>query len=178
VVRQLPDCLREIPGLQPPWQATRLPYKFRADSIAAMAHPPRIPVWLKWDQPVIYFLTFCVTKRQKVLANDEAFAALKEAIDRLTSWKIIAAVLMPDHVHLLLGPVEREAAVGNASGAIKRFVRQQLSAPWQWQPGSFDRLLRSDESAEEKWQYIRENPVRAGLVEKWQDWPYRIGFEL
>jgi putative transposase len=57
-------------------------------------------------------------------------------------------------------------------------VRQQLSAPWQWQPGSFDRLLRSDESAEEKWQYIRENPVRAGLVEKWQDWPYRIGFEL
>ena len=161
-----------------PWQATRLPYKFRADSIAAIAHPPRIPVWLKWDQPVIYFLTFCVTKRQKVLANDEAFAALKEAIGRLTSWKIIAAVLMPDHVHLLLGPVEREAAVGNASGAIKRFVRQQLSAPWQWQPGSFDRLLRSDESAEEKWQYIRENPVRAGLVEKWQDWPYRIGFEL
>ena len=63
-----------------------------------------------------------MTKRQKVLANDEAFAALKEAIGRLTSWKIIAAVLMPDHVHLLLGPVEREAAVGNASGAIKRFV--------------------------------------------------------
>ena len=107
-----------------------------------MARPPRIPVWLKWDQPVIYFLTFCVTKRQKVLANDEAFTALKEAIGRLTSWKIIAAVLMPDHVHLLLGPVEREAAVGNASGAIKRFVRQQLRAPWQWQPGSFDRLLR------------------------------------
>ena len=86
-----------------------------------MAHPPRISVWLKWDQPVIYFLTFCVTKRQKVLANDEAFAALKEAIGHLKSWKIIAAVLMPDHVHLLLGPVEQEAAVGNASGSDQAF---------------------------------------------------------
>jgi putative transposase len=143
-----------------------------------MAHPPRIPVWLKWDQPVIYFLTFCVAKRQKVLANDEAFTALRTAIGRLTNWKVIAAVLMPDHVHLLIAPVEREAAAGNAAAAIKRFVRQRLEARWQWQPGSFDRLLRSDESAEQKWQYIRENPVRAGLVEKCQDWPYHVGFEL
>jgi putative transposase len=39
-------------------------------------------------------------------------------------------------------------------------------------------LLRSDESAKQKWQYIRENPVRAGLVKESDDWPYRIGFEL
>jgi hypothetical protein len=39
-------------------------------------------------------------------------------------------------------------------------------------------LLRSDESAEQKWQYMRENPVRAGLVQEWSDWPYRIGLEL
>jgi putative transposase len=129
-----------------------------------MVHPPRIPVWLKSDQSVIYFLTFCVAKRQKVLANDETLTALRTAIGRLTNWKVIAAVLMPDHVHLLIAPVEREAAAGNAAAAIKRFVRQRLEARWQWQPGSFDRLLRSDESAEQKWQYVRENPVRAGLA--------------
>jgi putative transposase len=143
-----------------------------------MGHPPRIPVWLKWDQEVVYFLTFCVAGRRKVLANDEAFAAFEAAIARLTNWNVIAAVLMADHAHLLIAPHDREAAVGNASGAIKRWIRQRMNAEWQWQPGSFDRLLRSDESAEEKWQYIRENPVRAGLVEKWQDWPYRFGFEL
>jgi putative transposase len=143
-----------------------------------MAHPPRIPVSLKWDQPVIYFLTFCVADRQKVLANDIAFAAFKAAITRLTKWNVIAAILMHDHVHLLIAPSEREAAVGNASAAIKRFIRQDLKATWQWQPGSFDRLLRSDESAEQKWQYIREDPVRASLVQEWSDWPYRIGFEL
>ena len=143
-----------------------------------MAHPPRIPVWLRWDQEVVYFLTFCVARRERALANDEAFAAFKHAIARLTNWNAIAAVLMPDHVYLLIAPNDREAAVGNASGAIKRWMRQQLDAEWQWQPESFDRLLRSDESAEEKWQYIRENPVRAALVRTWQDWPYRIGFDL
>ena len=112
-----------------------------------MAHPPRIPVWLKWDQPVIYFLTFCVANRHKVLANDHAFVAFKSAIVRLTKWNVIAAILMPDHVHLLIAPLERESAVGNASAALKRVIRHDLKATWQWQPGSFDRLLRSDESA-------------------------------
>ena len=122
-----------------------------------MAHPPRIPVWLRWNQEVVYFLTFCVARRKKVLANQAAFAAFESAIARLANWNVIAAVLMPDHVHLLIAPNDREAAVGNASGAIKRWMRQTLAAEWQ---------------------YIRENPVRAGLVENWQDWPYRVGFEL
>jgi len=37
-------------------------------------------------------------------------------------------------------------------------------------------LLRTSESIHEKWQYIRENPVRAGLVQHWKQWPYRYGF--
>ena len=40
----------------------------------------------------------------------------------------------------------------------------------------FDRLLRTSESIHEKWNYIRENPVRAGLVGHWKQWPYRKGF--
>jgi hypothetical protein len=49
-------------------------------------------------------------------------------------------------------------------------------ADWQWQPGCFDRLLRSDESLEEKWLYVEENPVRARLVKEFEDWPYRFAF--
>jgi len=45
---------------------------------------------------------------------------------------------MPDHVHLLIAPTDRDAAVGNVSAALKRFMRQELLATWQWQPGSFD----------------------------------------
>ena len=41
-----------------------------------------------------------------------------------------------------------------------------------WQRGFFDHVLRNDESYEDKWNYVRENPVRAGLVTKADDWPY------
>ena len=40
-----------------------------------------------------------------------------------------------------------------------------------------NRLLRSDESLHEKWLYVRENPVRAGLVKRCKDWPYQIGLD-
>jgi hypothetical protein len=41
-----------------------------------------------------------------------------------------------------------------------------------WQRGFFDHLLRSSESYSEKWNYVRENPVRAGLVSHANDWRY------
>ena len=85
---------------------------------------------------------------------------------------------MPDHIHVMTYPHDRDAGVGDVSGLMKRWRRQQARRDdWRWQPGSFDRLLRSEESASEKWVHIRENPVRAGLVERWQDWPHRLGFE-
>jgi putative transposase len=113
-------------------------------------------------------------RSEGVLANQEAFRAFKHAAARLRYWTVMSAVLMPDHLHAIVAPTEdREAEVGNASAAIKRWMRHELKATWRWQPGCFDRLLRSDESLYEKWLYVEENPVRAGLVQRWQDWPYR-----
>jgi hypothetical protein len=45
---------------------------------------------------------------------------------------------------------------------------------WKWQEGCFDRLLRSDESLSDKWEYLRQNPVRAGLVANPEDWPFQF----
>jgi putative transposase len=42
-----------------------------------------------------------------------------------------------------------------------------------WQEDYFDRYLRSAESYGQKWQYVRNNPVRAGLVRCPEDWPYQ-----
>lgn len=143
-----------------------------------MAVPPRIPVWLRWDQEVVYFVTINVAERRRVLANPPAFTAWQNAVARLNKWTVEVGIMMPDHLHMLVYPHDRNADVGNLSGAIKRWVRQQARrTDWHWQPGSFDRLLRDSESTQQKWLYIRENPVRAGLVERWQDWPYRLGFE-
>jgi putative transposase len=139
-----------------------------------MAHPPRIPVWIRWEEPVVYFVTMCVENRQTVLANHKAFTAFKNAAGRLRHWTVLSGVVMPDHLHVIVAPIsDRDARVGNFSAAIKRWMRRDLNASWKWQAGSFDRLLRADESLHDKWLYVEENPVRAGLVKRSQDWPYR-----
>jgi len=142
-----------------------------------MGHPPRIPVWLRSDQRVIYFVTICVMDRKPVLANQRTFRALRNVAEKLQDWTLIAAVLMPDHLHVIVAPKDRDFRVGNFAGALKRWMRKELEASWTWQPGSFDRLLRSGDSLQAKWLYLEENPVRAGLVKRPEDWPYRIGFD-
>jgi putative transposase len=135
-------------------------------------------VWLRWEQSVIYFVTICVANRKPVLANKAGLKAFNIATAKLQEWRVLAAMLMPDHLHAVVSPrKDRDAKLGNFSGALKRWMREELNASWNWQPGCFDRLLRSDESLHEKWIYVQENPVRAGFVKDWKDWPYRIGFE-
>jgi REP element-mobilizing transposase RayT len=146
-----------------------------------VGHPPRIPVWLPDEQTVIYFVTICVSERRPVLANECASNAFKIAASKLKQWKALAAVLMPDHLHVIVTPTEdRDARIGDFSAAIKRWMREEIQKDreldWQWQPGCFDRLLRSDESLQDKWLYVEENPVRAGLVKRFEDWPYRFAF--
>jgi putative transposase len=142
-----------------------------------MGHPPRIPVWLLRDKRVIYFVTICVTDRKPVLANDEAFRAFKRAISKLRDWNVLAAIIMPDHLHVIVAPInDREAKLGNFSAALKRWIRNELRVSRKWQRGCFDRLLRSDESLHDKWLYVQENPVRTGLVQRSENWPYRYEF--
>jgi len=73
--------------------------------------------------------------------------------------------MMPDHIHLLTVPRERELSVAAFLKWMKRWFNElyDLPQPCRWQPGGFDRLLRTSESIYEKWNYIRENPVRAGF---------------
>ena len=95
-----------------------------------MGHPPRIPVWLRWEQNVIYFVTICVANRKPVLANDTAFSAFNTAVAKLQQWTVLAAILMPDHLHAIVSPKDREIKIGNFSGALKRWIRQELGASW------------------------------------------------
>ena len=85
-------------------------------------------------------------------------------------------VIMPDHIHLFVGGgpdfiLERWVA------GLKRAISMKLGCRHQfWQPGFFDHVLRSNESYGEKWQYVRDNPVRAGLVAQAEDWPHQGEF--
>ncbi len=160
--------LSEIPSTINAWSAFR---------DRRMAHPPRIPVLLDDASPVVYFVTICVDGRAQVLADHAAWSALCKAAAQLHEWKTLAMLAMPDHVHLLIAPLDRSASPGNYSKWFKRSVRTELGATWRWQAGCFDHLLRNDESAQQKWTYVRENPVQAGLVSHWRQWPFQTGFQ-
>jgi hypothetical protein len=61
-------------------------------------------------------------------------------------------------------------------GRVARFTlggpRSATAATALWQREFFDHVLRSDESYSEKWNYVFDNPVRAGLVSTTQEWKY------
>ena len=139
-----------------------------------MAEPPRLPaILLPWEKSIVYFVTMCVNDRHRVLANADVFDAIKTTIAQLEKWHVLAGVVMPDHVHWVVSPVQdRDLSVGDFSHGFKRLLRKSLgSQPWEWQRGCFDRLLRSDE-----WIYVKDNPVRHSLVQKADDLPYYLDF--
>src|SRR5580765_45318 len=81
-------------------------------------------------------------------------------------------LIMPDHIHLFVRG-DRSFTLSSWIGGLKRAISVAVKLPRLWQPGFFDHILRSDESYAEKWNYVRANPVRAGLVETADDWPYK-----
>jgi len=140
---------------------------------------PKLPPRLRWVFPhnPVYFITLCTYERKKLLACDAVHAALIAFAERASSQHNIAVgryVIMPDHVHLFVrGPDDFE--VGRWIGMLKQTLSKQITSAGKlplWQRGFFDHLLRSDESYAQKWNYVRENPVRAGLVKDADDWPY------
>jgi REP element-mobilizing transposase RayT len=90
-----------------------------------------------------------------------------------------AAVVMPDHVHLLLQPLRNGDAwpfpLVDILQCLKSATAHQINKLLHhegpvWEEESFDHVLRSDESLREKAEYIRQNPVRRGLVQRPEDY--------
>ncbi len=93
--------------------------------------------------------------------------------------ELFAAVVMPDHVHLLLRalrdkrgwPIPLVEIMQSLKSATAHRINKLLSRSGPvWQEESLDHVLRSDESLDEKREYIRQNPVKAGLVRKPEDY--------
>jgi len=131
----------------------------------------------------IHFITVCTYERKTMLGSEIVANVLRKEwanAFRLHGWMIGRYVIMPDHVHFFcaeqvtgaLKPLSQFMNLWKewtAKGIIKAISGR---APF-WQRQFFDHVLRSDESYADKWAYVRENPVRAGLVSVWDEWPYQ-----
>ena len=80
---------------------------------------------------------------------------------------------MPDHIHLFVCG-DADFVLSRWLAGLMRVISKALAVRGEfWQPTFFDHILRSDESYSEKWEYICQNPVRAGLVKESEGWKYQ-----
>src|SRR5205814_5548652 len=82
-------------------------------------------------------------------------------------------VLMPDHMHLFV-QMGIDRPLSQWVRLLKRKVSQAIErVPPHWQEGFFDHLIRHSESYGQKWAYVYDNPVRAGLIAAPENWPWQ-----
>ena len=144
-------------------------------------------------------LTFSCYQQRPLLVRDEWRTQFCEALQRAMdgqAFRLVAFVIMPEHVHLLVYPTTPSCSISNFLYALKRpfsyRIKQDLTEHdpellqsltiqerpgkmtfrfWQEGPG-YDRNLSTESAVQAAIDYIHLNPVRRGLVEKAHDWKW------
>ena len=129
-------------------------------------------------EPPLYFVTCSILQRRHLLAFEDAHQAFVEYAQGNVPRSLFVGryVLMPDHLHFFV-ELPDESQLGDFVRLMKQSLSMTLKGRGErypyWQPGFFDHVLRNEESYAEKWEYVRDNPVRAGLVSRVEEWPYQ-----
>ncbi len=142
------------------------------------------------------FLTFSCYHQLPLFKNDaikNVFVQRLAVVRKQQSIGVIAWVIMPEHIHLLIQPKSHDVSMAKILQSIKGPVAQHVILRWRtinanrvlgqittpngqlrfWQVGGgYDRNVTSQEEMEEKINYIHQNPVRRGLVERATDWAW------
>ena len=127
-----------------------------------------------------HFVTF-VTKDRWILpewARDIVLECIRH--DEPIRYDLDAAVVMPDHAHIIFVPgideqcqavISLHEIMKAIKGASAHLINKRLDRHGTvWQEESFDRVLRSSEDVDAKVLYVLENPVRRGLVADWRQY--------
>ena len=145
--------------------------------------PPRLERVFSDLRP-FYFVTFNTHQRAALLANPELHASFIEFAQKAGGHGVAVGryVIMPDHVHLFVVLGEGGLTLARWVQSLKSVLGKALLAQGHpkphWQEGFFDHVMRSGESYGEKWDYVRMNPVRAGLVAAAESWSYQGEIEV
>lgn len=150
---------------------TPVPQPNRDGGRQSLPHDP--PHFIGTSDAAFFITICCKPKGINQLCNPETaqavFAAARHYYD-LHHWSLPLLLLMPDHLHIL-ACFSRDAGMTKTVRNWKRYLATKHGI--RWQRDFFDHSLRSDESATDKANYILNNPVRAGLVQRPEDWAYQ-----
>jgi putative transposase len=137
----------------------------------------RVPFWV--EPGAIFHVRIALDreKEQKALTNPALAREILNSAkfyEAKLRWHITLFLLMPDHLHAMLS-FARDQSMSEVIRDWKRFHARTNHVVWQ--EGYFDHRLRADEHGAQlqtKMNYIRQNPVAAGLCASAQEWPWVI----
>jgi REP element-mobilizing transposase RayT len=134
----------------------------------------------RYSQPgLYYFLTASVAGRRRLFSQNDRAMIVLNAIRWLHNahrFMVDAAVVMPDHLHLAgeLG----DSTLSQVMHTLKSYTAHRLADAGAdtpvWQKGFHNHALRGNEDYRIRVRYLLENPLRAGLVKRIDDYPYKI----
>ena len=132
------------------------------------------------DRTGTFFVTSATFNRRRlfqVVANAELFLETLQKYRREGYFKLHAFVVMPDHIHLLLTPqgITIERAMGLIKGGFSHRIGSKFPV---WQRGFTDHRIRDRNDFETRHNYIHQNPVRAGIVELCEEYPYSSAYRI
>ncbi len=127
-----------------------------------------------------YFVTF---RTRDLDLTQEARELILKACRHFDGqrYRLWAATVMTDHVHLLLTPLRKGEdewhSLASILHSLKSFTAKGINrlcgrtGPL-WMEEYFDRIVRSEEEFLENWRYIRNNPVKRELCVSPEVWPW------
>ena len=144
----------------------------------ARKHPSRNSILTTRDnRAIILFVTVVANNRQSVLADGKVQSLLLDMWRRVKGWIVGRYMIMPDHIHFFCAPTDYPPSDFHAWMACwKRMVSNRFPCPHAlplWQRDCWDTQLRCGESYAAKCEYLRANPVRKGLVDSPDSWPFQ-----
>ena len=126
------------------------------------------------SQPTVIFDTVCTRNRRPWLDNHDVHVLLRQVWSQASLWLVGRYVIMPDHIHIFAAATADAIGFENWCRYWKsQFSKHHRNSLHRWQEDHWDTRIQGRQQYEEKWHYVRDNPVRAGLVGRAEDWPYQ-----
>jgi putative transposase len=125
-----------------------------------------------------YFLTFCTYERRQLFLESDPVVAVRTQIQRAASdhrFAVIAYCYMPDHLHLLVEGQADDSDCRKFISRAKQYSGFRFKAAFDqrlWQRYGYEHILRSNEASISVVRYILENPIRARLVNRIDEYPF------
>ncbi len=124
-----------------------------------------------------YFITASAFMKQNLLQSERManlFIELLYSYRKQEKLLLHEFVVMPNHFHLLITPVVTlERAMQFIKGGFSFQAKKRFGITCEiWQTSFYDHRVRNAEEYERFKNYIHDNPVRRGLVQKVGDWPF------